>query len=150
MRSFAASHFLLFFVRSGLLGRGALHSQHQGHEGLAHNQVSYQPVFRILVWIRIRILLSVPLTNGSGSGSCYVPYWPSKRQQKANFNNVFLLIFLKVHYHHFSIIKSPKEVTKQCSRFFLLFLLDDRRIRIREAQKHVDPVDPDPEHWYQP
>jgi len=52
--------------------------------------------------------------------------------------------------------------------FFLLFLHDDRRIRIRihsririhtsdlsiriqirEAQKHVDPVDPDPDpqHW---
>jgi hypothetical protein len=44
--------------------------------------------------------------------------------------------------------------------FFLLFLHDDRRIwiwirihtsdqwiRILEAQKHVDPVDPDPEHW---
>jgi hypothetical protein len=30
------------------------------------------------------------------------------------------------------------------SRFFLLYLLNDRRIRIREAQKHVDPVDPDP------
>ncbi len=36
--------------------------------------------------------------------------------------------------------------------FFLLFLHDDRRIRIRiqEAQKHVDPVDPDsdPQHWF--
>ncbi len=36
--------------------------------------------------------------------------------------------------------------------FFLLFLHDDRRIRIqiREAKKHVDPVDPDsdPEHWF--
>ncbi len=34
--------------------------------------------------------------------------------------------------------------------FFLLFLLNDRRIRIQEAQKHVDPVDPDPDpqHWY--
>jgi hypothetical protein len=35
--------------------------------------------------------------------------------------------------------------------FFLLFLHDDRRIRIQEAQKHVDPVDPDsdqePQHW---
>jgi hypothetical protein len=31
--------------------------------------------------------------------------------------------------------------------FFLLCLLNDRRIRIRilEAQKHVDPVDPDPD-----
>jgi hypothetical protein len=56
------------------------------------------------------------------------------------------------------MVKSPKEVTRQYeSRFFLLFLLDERRIqihtsdlwiRIREAQKHVDPVDPDsdPEH----
>ncbi len=63
--------------------------------------------------------------------------------------------FLKAHLHQFSKIMSPKEVTKQeVSRFFLLFLLDDRRliegsgsgstgIRIREAQKHVDPVDPD-------
>jgi hypothetical protein len=33
--------------------------------------------------------------------------------------------------------------------FFLLFLLDDKRIRIREAQKHMDPTDPDPDlqHW---
>jgi hypothetical protein len=38
----------------------------------------------------------------------------------------------KVHLHDFS-------------RFFLLFLLNERRIRIQEAQKHVDPVDPDPE-----
>jgi hypothetical protein len=31
--------------------------------------------------------------------------------------------------------------------FFLPFLLNDRRIRIRiqEARKHVDPVDPDPD-----
>jgi hypothetical protein len=32
--------------------------------------------------------------------------------------------------------------------FCLLFLLDDRRIRIREAQKHgTDHPDPDPQHW---
>ncbi len=38
--------------------------------------------------------------------------------------------FLKVHLHHFSKIKSRKEVTKQkLSRFFLLFLLADIRIR---------------------
>ncbi len=42
----------------------------------------------------------------------------------------------------------------------MLFLLDDRKIRIRihtaddrfwiriqEAQKHTDPTDPDPQHW---
>ncbi len=55
--------------------------------------------------------------------------------------------------------KKSKEVTKQKeSRFFLLFLLDDRRIRIRihtsdqwiriRAQKHVDPEDRDPEHCF--
>jgi hypothetical protein len=34
--------------------------------------------------------------------------------------------------------------------FFHSTLLDDRRIwiRIREAQKHVDPTDPDPQHWF--
>jgi hypothetical protein len=61
--------------------------------------------------------------------------------------------FLKVHFHHFSKMKSPKEVTKQ--RFFLLFFLDEGRIRIRihtngsgsgRAQKHLDLVDPDTEH----
>jgi hypothetical protein len=36
--------------------------------------------------------------------------------------------------------------------FFFLFLLDDRRIRIQETQKHMDPTDtdldsdPDPQH----
>jgi hypothetical protein len=38
--------------------------------------------------------------------------------------------FLKVDLHHFSKIKSQKEDAKQQeSKFFLLFLLDDRRIR---------------------
>jgi hypothetical protein len=53
---------------------------------------------------------------------------------------------LKVHLHHFSNIKSHKEVTKQQeSRFFLLFLLDDR-----EAKKHTDPTDLDPQHYEVP
>jgi hypothetical protein len=30
--------------------------------------------------------------------------------------------------------------------FFVLFLLDDGRIRIREVKKHTDP---DPQHWVQ-
>jgi len=45
--------------------------------------------------------------------------------------------------------------------FVLLFLLDNIRIRIRicisvlwirirEAQKHMDPKDPDPQHWFNP
>ncbi len=45
-----------------------------------------------------------------------------------------------VHWHHFSTIKSPKEVTKQKkSRFFLLFLLYDGRIPslIRTYHKRI-------------
>ncbi len=36
-----------------------------------------------VVWIRIRG--SMPLTSGSGSGSCYFCHWPSRCQQKTNF-----------------------------------------------------------------
>jgi len=75
----------------------------------------------ILVWIRIRGSI---LTNGSGSGSCYFIHWPLK---KTNFSREFPLgffYFLKVQLHHFSKIKSQKEVTKQKeSRLFLLFTI---------------------------
>jgi hypothetical protein len=62
--------------------------------------------------------------------------------------------FLKVHLHHFSKIKSHKIVG---IRVFLLFLLDNRRTRIRtcdkriliqEAQLHTDPADPDAQHCF--
>ncbi len=73
----------------------------------------------------------------------------------------FWILLFEVLLHHFSKKKSQKEVTKQSkSRFFLLFLLSDRRIRsrihtsdywirIQEAQKHVDP-DSDPQHCLKP
>jgi hypothetical protein len=32
----------------------------------------------------------VPLTNGSGSGSCYFRHWPSRRQQKTNFSSYYI------------------------------------------------------------
>jgi hypothetical protein len=53
---------------------------------------------------------------------------------------------LKVHLHQSLKIKSQKEVPKyKNSRFFLLFLLNDGRIRIwiQKAHKHTDPTDPD-------
>jgi hypothetical protein len=66
---------------------------------------------------------------------------------ETNFIKKFsVYYFLKVHLHHFSYIKSQKEVIKLLeSRFFLLFLYDDvdRRIRIQEAQKYTDS---DPQH----
>jgi hypothetical protein len=69
---------------------------------------------------------------------------PKKTNLKKKFS-CLLLVERTVHLHHFKD-KTPKEVTKQWqSRFFLLFLLDDRRIRM--AQKHVEPdQDSDPEH----
>ncbi len=65
---------------------------------------------------------SMPLTNGSGSGfgsgcrsgSFYFHHWPSRCQLKTNFFSSFpTYYFLKVLLHHFSKIKSQKEVTKQ-------------------------------------
>jgi hypothetical protein len=56
--------------------------------------------------------------------------------QDANKQQIFLnscstYYFFKVHLHPFLKIKSPKEVTKQQeSRFSLLFLLADKKIRI--------------------
>ncbi len=54
----------------------------------------------ILVWIRIRIRGSMPLTTGSGSGfgSYYFRHWP-----------IFAYYFLKKHVHHFSKIKVQKK-----------------------------------------
>ena len=66
--------------------------------------------------------------------------------------------FLKIHLHHFQRSKVKKS-HKAVGIKIVLFLLGDKRIwirihtsvtririRIQEAQKHVDPVDPDPEH----
>ncbi len=48
------------------------------------------------------------LTNGFGS--CYFRHWPSRcQQQKTNFFLIFSsYFFLKVHWHHFSKIKSKR------------------------------------------
>jgi hypothetical protein len=91
------------------------------------------PVLRIhdiLVWIGIWILLSMPLTNGSGSGygSSYFCHWPLRGQQRTNFKKIVQLItFL----HHFSKIKKSKISNKTVGIkvFPTFFLLDDRRIR---------------------
>ncbi len=56
---------------------------------------SFPAVFRIhdmLVWIRIRIRGSMPLTDRFGSGSCSFPHWLSRHQQKNYFTKFFLLI----------------------------------------------------------
>ncbi len=86
--------------------------------------------------VRSRIRESINRTNWSGS--CYFRQWPSMATKQINFfTKFFCLLLLGLDLHHFSKIKSHKEVPKQEEwRFSLLFLLDDRRsrIRIREAQ----------------
>jgi hypothetical protein len=107
---------------------------------LTDGLVSYCTVFRIhdiLVWIRILIRGSMPLTNGSGS-----------------ISDPDAAIFV------IDLQDSNKKLTF-CSKVFegtvfLTIVLDDRRmikriwsrIWIQEALKHVDPVYPDPEYCY--
>jgi hypothetical protein len=71
-----------------------------------------KPVFRIndiLVWIRIRIRGSMPLTNGSGS--FYFHHWPSRCQQKTNF---FFKVFLySTFWRYFYVIFQRKKVKKK-------------------------------------
>jgi hypothetical protein len=82
-------------------------------------------------------LVKVEVGGTIGSGSSPDPAIFVIDLQDANKKLIFLkslsaYYFLNVHLHHFSKIESLKEVTKQYkSRYFLLFLLDDRRIRIR-------------------
>ncbi len=85
--------------------------------------------------------------------------------QDANKKNILLLILFEGTFTSYLKIKRHKEVTKSTVgiNVFLLFLLDDRRIRtrisdkwirmrIREAPKNMDPTDPgsDPQHWCKP
>ncbi len=108
-------------------------------------------IHNILVWIRIRG--SMPLTNGSGS--CYFRHWPSRCQQKTNFlKSFFAYYFLKVHLHHFSKIKSPKEVTNSRNQgftyYFCLLIEESGSIPLTNGSGSGKPkkhVDPDPEHW---
>ncbi len=99
------------------------------------SRISLEAVLRIhdiLMWIRIR--RSMPLTNGSGSGfgSCYFRHLPSRRQQKTNKKKFFcLLLFVGPFTSFFKDKKSNISHKTIGIKVFLLFLLDDRRIRIR-------------------
>jgi hypothetical protein len=70
----------------------------------------------------------------------------------------FAYYFLKVHFHHFSKIKSHTEVTKQyrnqCfSYYFCLLTEGSGSVSLTNGSgsggKHMDPTDsdPDPQHW---
>ncbi len=114
----------------------------------------------ILVWIRIRIRGSMPLTNGSGS--CNFCHWPSRCQQKTNFLTQFFL--LVTFWRHIYIIikdKKSKRVTKnnriQGFSYYFCMMIEGSGSRAGSGsipltsgsgsgmpKKHVDP-----EHWSQ-
>ncbi len=97
-------------------------------------------------WIRIRIwiLIFSPLTL---------------KTPTTNLKKVFLLFTFEGTLTSFFKDKKSKRSHKTVGiKVFLLFWLEDRRIRIRtraltheririqEAQEHMDPADPDPQH----
>ncbi len=122
----------------------------------------------VRICIRIRFRGSLPLTNGLDSDADSDPAVFVSELQDVNKKLFFVLSFFAYYFLNtftsFFKYKSHKEVTKQKeSMFFSLFLLDDRRIRIqirtrirnsdqwirmriREAQKHMDSTDPEPQH----
>ncbi len=102
----------------------------------------------ILGWIRIRSLLFSSLTF--------------KIQQKTNFFNTIFsaYYFLKLHLHHFLKKKSQKESQNSrnqgFSYYFCMTIEGSGSIPLtsgsgsgwpKNCEKHVDPVDPDPQHW---
>jgi hypothetical protein len=73
-----------------------------------------------------------PDADRDESGSCYfVSDLPDVNKIFFYFLNYFAYYFSKVHLHHFSKIKVIKISQNSMNQCFLLFLLDDRRIRIR-------------------
>ncbi len=109
----------------------------------------------------------LPLTNGSGSGLGFgsgfgsVLLFSSVTLKIATRKIVLLITFWSYISIFFSKVKitSHKDHKTKESRFSLLFLLDDRRIRIRtsdqririrESQKHADPtyLYPDQQHCW--
>jgi hypothetical protein len=62
--------------------------------------------------------------SGCGYGSFYFHHWPSRCQQKTNFKKKGFLhiIFFTVLFHHFSQVKSQKEVTKEWESRFSYYI----------------------------
>ncbi len=105
--------------------------------------------------------------RGSGSADLYLilmdpdpAFFVSDLQDvnKKYFFSSKFFYFLKVHLHHFSKIKSHKQKSQnrrsQCFSYYFCLMIEGsgsvsltKWFRIREAQKHMDPTDPDPQHW---
>ncbi len=73
------------------------------------------------ILVRIRIRRSMPLTNESGSRSCYFRQWPLRRQHK--IISVFAYYFLKVHLPSFKVIKKSQKTNRRNQCFSDCFCL---------------------------
>jgi hypothetical protein len=92
----------------------------------------------IMVWIRIRILGSMPLTNGSGFGSVI-----DLQGVKKLF---FCLYFLKVHLHNFSrqkVKKKSQNNRNQGFSYYFFLLIEGSGFGSRRPKTQTDP---DPQH----
>ncbi len=77
------------------------------------------------ILVRIRNFGSMPVTNGYLSFSAYY--------------------FLKIHLHYKKKAMKKSQNRRNQSKFFLLYLLDDRRIWIHNSDIQ-QLTDPDPQH----
>ena len=82
----------------------------------------------------------------------YFRHWPSRCQQKTNLKKQFfcIILFEGIFTSFFKGRKSQNSRNQGVSYYFCLMIEGSE---IQEAQKHVDPVDPDPDldpdpqHW---
>ncbi len=70
----------------------------------------------MLVWIRIRIRGFMPLTNGSGSGSCYFRHWSLRCQLKTYY--FFCLLLFEGTFKTFFKDKNQKESQNSTNQGF--------------------------------
>ncbi len=95
-------------------------------KGTCHLE-GWEPVLRIhdiLVWIRIRIRESMPLTNGSGYGSGVPPIFVTKQQESR-----FFLLFLHSDRKIWSRIQEAQKHT--------------------DPTDPISDSNPDPQHWWE-
>jgi hypothetical protein len=101
-----------------------------------------------VLWIRdivVRILVSVPLIYGYGSGPCFIGQWLTSGQQKKVFFEVFFAcyrVLSDVHLHQSSGIKKITiSINQGFSLTFLLvhgIILDPYKIRSGSGRpKHI-------------
>ncbi len=98
-------------------------------------------------FVRIQIRGSMPLTNGSGFGSCYFRHWTSRRQQKSNlFKKFFYLLLFEGAFTSFSknkVKKKSQHRTVGIKIFLTIFAWWYKDLDLDPYLWLMDP-DPDP------